>query len=417
MSAGSTSRRAKDSHSVKRTVAVGACLIAFALMASFGLTAALDAANLTGSRYLSPFRSDEGWSNDAAAALARGDISAARVFSARAISASPLRQPNVRLAADIEMAAEDRKLADRYLNAASKLGWRDTPTQAKLMISDAKAGDFGSVILRLDALQRRSGVSNETQQFAVVLLSEGEVREPFLKLLETNPPWRPDMFGTTEYLDGVGAARFADALVQLHNRGVQLDDEEVFPVLQRLVDIGASDALTLVAPELLGPGSGKELYDPQFDRLEASLGRHDQILSPFAWRLGSKTRATVNILRDVQGVGNVLSLSSRSRVSQEILSQTMLLEPGAYELEYQIRGKRSTPESDFTWQVSCNQQALPSTISKGAVKGRWQSETLFFVIPTEGCLSQKISLGSNRNLSGAVIERDFAGLKLQTSRR
>ena len=374
---------------------------------SFGITRGADDIGLSGAAFLPIYRSADGWSNEATIAAGAEDFERARDLADRAIVASPLDQPAVRTSAEIELLAGDDQAAQRKFRLAGLLGWRDMLSQARIMMLDAAQGDLDATLDRLNAFQRRSGVAAETQQVAVLMLAEEATSGAFLDLLERDPPWRAEMFGSSEMLDANGAERFAFALQSLAGRGAAPRASEIAPVLNRMAELGENETLARYAP-LLGPGAGEGVGDGQFLNLEQTIADTEGSASPFAWRRGNAKRTTVNAASGDGVDGNILFVLTRSRVPAAIVSQRMVLAPGTYRLAYKVRGDTSGLE----WMVLCGDAPVAESAADEGSSREWRTRTVAFEVPAAGCAAQELVLRSQRNLRGNSIEGEFADLSL-----
>lgn len=385
-----------------------------ALGASHGITTAADAVGLNSAAFFPVFRSADGLATEAALAAAAGDFDVARAFADKAVAASPLNQPAARQNAEVELLAGDEAAAERKLGLTALLGWRDLAAQSRLMMRHAKTGDIEATLNSLDAVQRRAGVTDETQQIATLALAEPSVAEEFLQILSTDPPWRQEMFGYTNRLDAQAVDRFAFALEQLKNSRTPPRVEEINSVLDRAVELEEGGLLAAYGPSLLGPTAGKKLTNANSGLFEDIPGDEQVSGGPFAWKRGRAKRTTITTTNPSGSGDTVLFVRTRSRVPADIMVKNLILDQGSYRLSYRQKVSANERGVGLEWTLRCGAERLTVTSSTESSGEGWESVTSSFRIPNSGCPSQILALRSERNLSGVSLEGEFADMSLDT---
>ena len=339
----------------------------------------------------------------------------AEVLAKRAVAASPLSQPAVRTLAETDIARAQVTEAKRKIGLAANLGWRDVKAQARLMQFSVEDNDLEGALARYDAIQRRAGVSQETQQIAALLLSDTRSADMLLDLLEQKPGWRGEMFARSDLLQPDQVLAFAEALASLQARNVEIADSELFPVLDRLSEVGNQDAFAEYSRKLYPQAIGNGLTDGQFAAFARSgSGERDRAAAgPFGWKRGDAKRTVVSTAPQTDISGSALRISTRSRLPSTLLFQRLILSPGDYTMSYRFRPERVGEQGGLSWFVRC--AGSPGQIEARLPAGDpddWQDGTLDFTVPANACRVQLLGINVGRNLSGNAIVGNFAEVRL-----
>ena len=393
---------------------VAACAaIAAILVVAHGVGNAADKAGAVDLGFIAPLRSAKGLADEAVVRSSRDDHDGALRLGRDAVRRMPVEQSVVRKLAEVERSANGSDdWSDEAIAAASLLGWRDSPTQARLLMVSARKGDIEGSIDHVDAVLRRNDVSEQLFAALGQSLVNADIRTALVDRLAGNPPWRGAVLeAVSDYGDAQSTTGFAQVLVELAAReDAELSRSETDPVLSRLAALELDAELVRTAAALEKTTGDRQLLN---DRQFAALGDGTNGLGrgPFDWKRGRAQRTVVTVGRGPGGSGDkAVKVSSRSRVTGVILLQNLRLAPGAYTLAYQHKNAAS----GLSWQVTCGDRTLGSSTPEQGRRSSsddWSSASLDFTVPA-GCPVQRLQLLTGRNLGGNSVEGWFGGLSL-----
>ena len=396
-----------------KLVPVTASVLAAILVLAHGVGTAADQAGAVNLGFLSPVRSADGIADEALVFASRGQGEAALERGRDAVRRSPVDQSVVRRLAEIEMAGSGADgWSGEAVRAAALLGWRDSVTQARLLMVRAQAGDIEGSIDHVDAVLRRTDISPELFAAIGQSMANRQIRLAMADRIAADPPWRGTLFqSVAEYGDAGTTPAFAQLLVDLHDReNRSLARAETDPVLSRLAALGLDDTLVDTANALEPGDTGRAfLNDRQFAAFEEqsdTLGN-----GPFDWKKGRAQRTVITVMPGPEDSdGRALKIRSRSRVPGVAVFQNLRLAPGSYSFEYRFRDAGK----GLSWQIECGEQVLGSSVPGTEARGQsggWNSASLDFNVPAN-CPVQRLQLLTGRNLGGQPVEGTFANLEL-----
>ncbi len=400
----------------RRVKAILVALAGLVVVVLHGLGNAADDADVAGLGFLSPVRSAEGLANEAVVLASAENFDAAVETGKAAVRRLPVQQSTVRKLGEIELAGEASDAwANDTIRTSDLLGWRDSPAQARLLMMAAQDGDITGAIDHIDAVLRRTELSEEVFRAISAGIANEEIRSRMVTRLSQDPPWRLDLLKSVDdFGDSQSAQNFAQMVLELSEReGGSLASEEVAPVLSRLAALDLSGPL-LAAAERLEPVTmfQQGINDPQFSGLREGARDPDAAVSPFEWKRG-RAQSIVVTVGSREGVDDALNIRSRSRVRGVILIQTLRLNPGPYQLNYSKLGSRSESEG-LEWRVLCAGETIDTPQNAAASGGGWQAQTLPFTVPAN-CPIQRVELRTGRNLRGETRRASYSDLSITPS--
>ena len=394
-------------------------LIGFAVAALIlwhGLGSAVDQAGMVGLGFASPYRSSDAMSDEAIALAATGDTENALRIARKAIQQQPVHQSSVRILAEIESGLDTPlldTLGNPHLKTVGLLGWRDSQSQAKLMMVGLSEADRPLVIDRMDALLRRREISSESFQLVSLMLGDAELRGLLADRLLENPPWRSELFAATPKFANADAANsMGSMLVDLMAGGAQISDPEKAAVYASLLTLGQTDTLARVAEEVDEETQRDGINDAAFVRFATLSVDTEETTNPFAWQYGSAKRTVVSVNETGGPEGrSSLFVRTSSRVTAPAVTQTLRLSPGSYRMSML---RRSGQNDELTWIVGCLDQSLgQSRVPEGRESDDWSLSSFEFRIPEAGCPVQQLMLQTGRNLGGRSQQAEFADLQIR----
>lgn len=404
--------RSKASDRGSFTKVAGCALVAVALIVAHGVGNGADNAGAVGLGFIAPIRSADGLADDALARASREDLDGALRLGRDAVRRMPVEQSVIRKLAEVERAAKGSdSWSDDAIAAAGLLGWRDSPTQARLLMIKAQQGDVEGSIEHVDAVLRRNNVSKELLAALGQSLVNDDIRTALVDRLAGNPPWRGAIFEAVwEYGDAQSTPGFAQVLVDLAARETSpLSRSETDPVLSRLAALELDAELVRTAAAIENTTGDRQLLN---DREFAALadGAGDLGRGPFDWKRGRAQRTVVTVGQGPDNSGRAVKVRSRSRVPGVILLQNLRLAPGPYTFNYRHRNT----DTGLSWRVLCNKEQLgisKPTQDSRQVSDDWKETTLQFTVPGT-CQIQRLQLLTGRNLRGNPIAGEFCALAI-----
>jgi hypothetical protein len=192
-------------------------------------------------------------------------------------------------------------------------------------------------------------------------------------------------------------------VLALEERGSPPSNEELRPILRRLVDGGLGDQAFLLWARLLPPERLGELGNVNNGGFEfAPTGL------AFDWSLDPVEGAEVDVVPSPDaGRGNALRAEfSGRRVPFQHVSQVLFLAPGAYRFTLKGKAEGIDNERGFWWQVSCPDGTLLAATERLSGTTPWAEFDADFRVPATGCATQTLRL----SLAARVpIEQEVAG--------
>lgn len=392
-----------------RTRLIGLAVAALVLW--HGVGSAVDQAGMIGLGFASPYRSSDAMSDEALALAATGDTEGALRIARMAIRQQPVHQSSVRILAEIESGLDTPlldTLGNPHLKTAGLLGWRDSQSQAKLMMVGLSEADRPLVIDRMDALLRRREISSESFQLVSLMLRDAELRGLLADRLLENPPWRSELFVAVQSYGSEETTRaMADLLLALDRRSVEIIPDEKHSIYNSLLVTGQAETLSEVADQL---ESGAQLLaDLDFAAFAQADTDPDSVLNPFGWQLGRAKRTVVSIENNAnQSTHGVLLVRTSSRITAPVITQVLRLNSGSYSFSSQQKSDR--PDG-LTWSITCADENIASQKISYPQSDGWARHELDFLVPDD-CPIQSISLVTGRNLSGNSYQSQFKEISI-----
>lgn len=312
-------------------------------------------------------------------ALSEGRFGKAEGHARRAVATAPLEPASTGLLGAALLAQEKLAPADRAFRVAGQLGWREPATQLYWMRIATQTGDWDIAAQRADAILRIDPSQTRSPQVVAPFEADPAGRRALVARMRQGPGWldaffRPDPSRSPESL----AAR-AEMLTMLAQTGT-VDCAIAAPFADRLVRAGSVARAHAIWSGACKDGSADLLRDADFARAASPPD------VPFDWQLVPSGALTV--ARD----GDGLSVTSRAAFPRTLARQLLVLEPGAYRLDWREqpsaarsrivpivgcqpdRGARPEPRpfgegrmiADFTVDGSCEGQWLTLMVTAGA---------------------------------------------------
>ena len=305
-----------------------------------------------------------------------------------ALRDNPLTPEALTLLARASEQKGDEDRASQLMILASRVNPKDLISQLWLLNQDLRNARVDSALERIDVLLRGRplGIDQLAPALASILTHE-PYRSAYVKLLRTNPPWRPVWFGDVlSRATDLTALDYLFAELQAAEPGPTEKELTVF--LTRLIEGGMFDEAHDAWLRSLPPERREEadlLYNAQFHYPLRNL--------PFEWVITPVPRALAHVeTQNNESVLNIVFLGGP--VNFEHVSHLLNLAPGAYRFKGREQSEDLQNELGLRWRIFCVDDNADTLATTELVNGDtpWRDFSADFVVPTGKCLYQKLVL-------------------------
>lgn len=322
---------------------------------------------------------------------AESEFAAKRYDNAQALAAEALeRAPfDVRALRVLGLARAENQApasADEILTLAGNWSLRDDPSHAWLMEYRLKRGDFRSSFAHADTLARRRE-NLWPQLFALftnAIAHDRRAVRPVTELLAARPDWRHAYISSL--LETDQGLSVATTLAQsLEDGAAPYSDVELSDLYIALLGKGYLPAMAELRDRLGRPPSTSLLANGDFSTRTGPR--------PFEWSFHTAAGMFAEVLEDDLRDGTALRAQYGSFSANTLAEQTVLLKPGPYRFNGEVRTETGDVPERLAWHVSCQEsgQALgESSLPWDATA--WMTFSFEFVVPAQGCTAQWVRL-------------------------
>lgn len=320
--------------------------------------------------------------------LDNGRLDDAKATARRLLAREPLQGEAFRVLAEASERSGDPAGALRLYRIAAKRAPRDQAARMWLARHALQQGDHREALVQIDALLRVSPRRAGALYPALVQLAQDPAfAEALAQALARDPPWRAGLMARLRD-PRRGNPRAAGLVMQaLQARGALAEDDYA-----RWLD------------SLMAQGRWGEAYARWAGRAVKIDGRlpplynGDFVLEPsnagFDWRI----RRVPGVLLQFEPVAGQPGQAAYfqflgRRIPSAGLEQPLLLGPGRYRLDFQVRAQALRSEMGLEWQLVCAGSARVIA-SSDAIDGNlaWRRMAMDVVIPEAGCPGQWLRL-------------------------
>jgi hypothetical protein len=330
-----------------------------------------------------------------------------------ALGENPLSPDALTLLARGNERKGDKDRATQLMILASRVNPKDLTSQLWLLNEDLGSARVNSALERVDVLLR-SQSSQIIDQLATALtpiLLREPYRSAYVKVLRTNPTWRPLSFNQFIRLSAdLTALNYLFGELQSGEQGPTQKELEVF--LRRLTEAGlldeAHDAWIRTIP-LERRDEADLLYNAHLSYPLTNL--------PFEWVITPVPRALAQVeARKDERVLNIVFLGGS--VKFEHVSHLLNLAPGAYRFKGREQSEDLQNELGLRWRIFCIGDTADTLGATDLINGdtQWRDFSIDFVVPTDRCFYQKLvlELPARTALETEIRGRvSYAGLDLR----
>jgi O-antigen ligase len=301
-----------------------------------------------------------------------------------AIALSPISVPAIRTVGLARLAGGSVDQGNRLLGLAVVLGWRDTLTQLWAIEVAKSSGESEKVLQRAEALFRQHLLVAPT---AVQLLQspvDGRLVALLIDKLAERPDWRDRFFDAGRKIPMSAVAGFDQVITGLGRTRAPVSLDEAQPLLDNLVARGRVEEAQRIWARL---HNGRLIANGGFDALEKRTTRSH----PKYWNVYTRNASRVLVSEpDFSPSNPALRISGQQ--DSTILSQDVLLTPGAYVLRYRISSENGA-DRKIRWELQCRGSGAEQGSDAGIPPGRgWHSMAIVFNVPQQGCAAQRLAL-------------------------
>jgi len=232
-------------------------------------------------------------------AIRDAEIPSAVVERTRELLAEqPLDQPllNFLFAAESRGDMKPERRAE-FVDALSKLGWRDTPSQQNLIFEAVQSGKPAEAVLRADALLRRGKLTDHIIPVLIQMEADPDAVALLIDRLAKNPGWRGGYFAIGAPLHNPAVL---DARVRLFDRmlkdGIPLSRREIKSSIEVMLRQGRRQEAADIAMRASGIKVGQAMiYDADFTNFLALNSEERNEVLPFEWEVSSRPGVSTQI--------------------------------------------------------------------------------------------------------------------------
>jgi len=272
-----------------------------------------------------------------------------------ATAAAPLEQRvvNVAMARDARLHGGVRTPA--WLEALSRLGWRDTVSLQNRLYAAALRNDLLGILDIIDALLRRRQLSD--QFIPMVSLLENDARSwPMLvQRLAGRPSWREQYLGTVGHLTTREQLLSRVSLLTDLGRHGALAKGEVVPSINALDRAGLTPQ-AFALWQRVQPGVMRPLDDGRFKRASRSFEAGDEPVL-FQWRLMTGEGFSADVTRN--GTQAALTIDWSGRGVPVFAQQRTSAMPGRYALDLEVPTEKRAELPAFSFRLACADTTIP----------------------------------------------------------
>lgn len=281
---------------------------------------------------------------------------------------------------------------DAALGLGGAMGWRDSRVQALLAERAAQSGDMQNAAIRLIALYKRG----KTPAAAIAALRRvammpggAQTLGPLLvetgvdpvTLLATVDDLKPEQVE--------GHARIAAALAAV-------DPVSTGAAAQPFVGWLLANRQPLVARRLSARFGGPWRVPTETLLVDGSLSqvRNEELRDRLAWI--APTLPGTSLARDRSSGRPALAVTADGNAGGPVLSQTLTLAPGRYQVGLVARDWQTGPAAAMSWKLTCvgDGSELPVRF-EGGQRG-WKRYRAAVTVPTNAaCATQRLTLDAN----------------------
>jgi tetratricopeptide (TPR) repeat protein len=338
--------------------------------------------------------------------LIQGRLDEAETLAKRMAAADPLDGRAYRVLGNIAGLRGDRKHQFAMMNLAALHAPRDIPARAWAAQIALDRHDAASAVRHYDRMIR---VAPERMPvvFKVLIGIAGipEGRDALVKILATNPPWRPEFLRDA----AAGVEHPADLMALFGGLRVNggLGPQESSAYLGRLVN----DHLWNEAFVAWAGGLSAEQLANVTAPMDGDFESQSPARGPFDWQIAQRGGVETSIQGLPDGPGHALRVDFEGQRSDFRDVRQLLLLPSAagYRLEWRSRLDGLETARGLRWTIVCAEGNTGKILATPPVTGSrpWHSAVAEFDVPA-GCPAQWLTLEIDARIAAETQARGTA---------
>lgn len=364
-----------------------AAVAAAAAILIISLQAAMSARDMINQRFDSAARWAP-WSTRAQERLSTATLSQSQLHNAadhakNAVRLSPISAPGIRTIGVVRLLSGARD-GDRFMQIAAELGWRDSITQLWSIEAAQRSGEPVKALQRAEALFRQDTFAAPALAQLLRAPQSQHLIPRLVLQLAKRPQWRSPLLRAGALLTGADAEAFRRLAGDLSRSAAPVTSAEVGPAIKALVGRGkireAQQLWAAVHPGNLVNNGG-------FDTVQLGIGR----ALPAEWDIPGENAPALAVAFPTFDHAN-RALVVGDTPSLNIISQKLLLAPGAYRLRFRAHVDNKTAVS-VEWRLSCKDspQIQRTEMELPATK-QWHQAQIAIAVPVQDCPMQTLAL-------------------------
>lgn len=286
---------------------------------------------------------------------------------------------------------QDLAQADEILTLAGNWSLRDGAAHTWLVQQRLRQGDIASAFLHADALARRR---SEAWPATFALFTAGakataQARAALIARLAAEPSWRAAYWsGLTQSAADDDQALAATLAMGLARSEAPLADAERARLYQQWIKQGRFAALAALRAKLDPSAADAQMTDGSFEAASSP---------PFGWMLATAAGLSAEVLDDEQRPPEqAMRIDYNGFTRGVATAQMLLLQPGAYQLEYDDRVELTDGDPRLQWRIRCVSGPVVATapLARRQIDG-WRSNLVKFEVPSHTCPAQYLELAAS----------------------
>ncbi|MEO6311505.1 MAG: O-antigen ligase family protein [Sphingomicrobium sp.] len=330
------------------------------------------------------------WSTEAREQLSNGallrlDLATAAREGRATLRLSPMSAPAVRTVAMTIAAAGDRSRGSKLMENATRLSWRDPIAQMWALETAVRSGSTETGLRAAESLLRQKRYPAPALPLLFQSAASPKLIPLLVQRLAGQPEWRQEFMRLASEAQPADLRGYERIIAGLAATRAPVTSREAEPLIKRAIALDQDDSgqriWSLVRGARLVANGDFNAVD---DRAELSL--------PAEWDVTPENHGHVLISGPAFDPANRAVFASGTRGSGHLISQVLMLRPGAYAFSFRTYlVRRYDPR--LRWDLTCKRSRQRQSVEFRPVRSSgWQQLTAVFRVPADGCAVQRIGI-------------------------
>lgn len=317
--------------------------------------------------------------------LEAGDTARAGRTAIAALRASTYNASALQTLGEIAEARGDTAGAYRLLSLAARTSWRNSEVQWWSLRQSLNDGNLQGAVDAGDALLRRGRYGPQVLSVFIALAANGPARAVLAQRLAENPPWADTLLQTMTRPELNRTGDTLSLLADAMKRGYRPDDALLKRFFNAALEQGHGDEV-LVLARIANPGvaldPSKGPVDPDF----AAIAANRIAWGPLGWQFGDQTAYFEG---EAPAGRQGRNLHVNRTAGGDVLTQRLLLKPGAYTLRF-AGGLTDETSGEARWTLICT--TAKAKLAQVAIGGTQNGTVLARLTVPQQCPTQLLTL-------------------------